>query len=120
PGKTATTGWRTTRRKPPTKAADGVRCGPSERNAGDCSSCGLLLPPQFVLQTLRQPLLHHRLVVEEARAGDALDAGKHPRVEAQRDGGGLAGIRLVDGAGHQAGVQLVVLPELGFGLLVFK
>lgn len=38
--------------------------------------------PHLVFEAFSEPLLDHGLVVQEAGTCDALDAGKHPRVEA--------------------------------------
>jgi len=47
----------------------------------------------FFFHPLGEPLLHHGLVVEEARAGDPLEPGEHAGIKAQSDGGGFTGIR---------------------------
>ena len=44
----------------------------------------------LLLQALAQPLLDHALIVEVAGAGNTLDTGEHPGIEAQRDRGRLA------------------------------
>ena len=46
----------------------------------------------FFFHSLGEPLLHHRLVIEKAGSGDALDSGKHAGVKPQGDGGGFLGI----------------------------
>lgn len=38
-------------------------------------------------QSFTKPLLHHALIIKETGTGNALNAGKQPRVEAQCDGG---------------------------------
>ena len=71
------------------------------------------LTRQAALNLVAQTL-HHRLVVQEARAGDAFDPRKHARVEAQRDGGGLTAVRDVLRGLHQGRGEFVVRPKLGF------
>ena len=44
----------------------------------------------FIFKPFAEPLFHHALIVEVAGAGNALDTGEHPGIEAQRDRGRLA------------------------------
>ena len=48
----------------------------------------------FLLDPFAEPLLDHALVIEVSRAGEPLDTGEHPRIEAERDRGRLARVGL--------------------------
>ena len=71
-------------------------------------------PAHFFFHSLGEPLLHHRLVVQESGARDPLDAGEHTRIEAQGDGGGFLGIGCMDRGVDKTGVERVDAPECVF------
>lgn len=80
----------------------------------------MFLVAKFVFEAFAEPLFDHALVVEVAAAGDAFDAGEHAWVESQGDGGGFAHVWAVEGALHEADVELMLGPEGGFDVFVFK
>src|SRR5262245_36123566 len=52
--------------------------------------------PKFLLHPFAQPLFNHALVIEIARTRQALDARKHPRIDAQSDGDRFGKLRAGD------------------------
>jgi GTP pyrophosphokinase len=75
---------------------------------------------QGALKPLRQPLLHHRLVIEETGSSDPLDPREHPGIEAQGDRGRFADGFLEDAGIHQAHalvvdefVRIALMREIG-------
>ena len=67
------------------------------------------------------PLFHHTLVIEKAGAGEALDAGQHPGIDAQGDGDRLGGLAVAGhGRLHQPQVGPVLGPEIRLRLFAVE
>jgi hypothetical protein len=67
----------------------------------------------LLFQSFRHPLFEHALIIEIALTRQTLQAGKHPRVHPESDGGRFIGIGADERALYQAQADLMAFPKLG-------